>query len=126
MFVVPAHGRLELAEVCLRTLRWTCDELTAAGIDSSAIVVACDENLAVARELGFAKIRISTFNDRRRVPHSRTQHRCWISAARAQAMNTSTVHPRATTRREGRLFMSMMDSNWPKLIQLHQPGPASI
>lgn len=56
LFVVAAHGRLPLAAVCLRTLRWTCDELMAAGTPASAIVVACDENLDVARELGFGTV----------------------------------------------------------------------
>lgn len=56
LFVVPAHGRLELSAVCLRTLRWTCDELAGVGIHASAIVVACDENLDVARDLGFGTV----------------------------------------------------------------------
>lgn len=56
-FLVPAHGRLDLARVCLRNLRRTCDVLTAEGIEASAVVVANDENLEVARELGFGTIR---------------------------------------------------------------------
>lgn len=57
MFVVPAHGRLEIATVCLRQLRRTCDTLTAAGLEASAVVVADDGNLRVARELGFDRVR---------------------------------------------------------------------
>jgi hypothetical protein len=53
-FIVPAHGRLELARICLRQLRRTCDALGANGIEATAIVVADDENLDSARELGFA------------------------------------------------------------------------
>lgn len=56
LFVVPAHGRHELAAVCLRTLRWTCDCLEVEGIRADAIVVACDENLDVARSLGFGTV----------------------------------------------------------------------
>jgi len=52
-FIVPAHGRLELTKICLATLRWTCDELKSAGIDACAVVVADDENLDIAQELGF-------------------------------------------------------------------------
>ena len=52
-FVMPAHGRLELAAICLRQLRRTIDSLDDNGIRASAVVVACDENLDTARELGF-------------------------------------------------------------------------
>lgn len=44
-FVVPVHGRLQLAGICLRQLRRTCDELAGAGVDATAIVVADRENL---------------------------------------------------------------------------------
>jgi hypothetical protein len=55
-FVVPAHGRLELARVCLRQLRRTCDALSAERIEASAVVIASDENLDLAHELGFGVI----------------------------------------------------------------------
>jgi hypothetical protein len=58
-FVVPAHGRLELARVCLRQLRRTCDALTSEGIEASAVVIASDANLETARELGFGVIEES-------------------------------------------------------------------
>lgn len=38
-FVVPVHGRLPLAAICLRQLRRTCDALTAEGVLASAVVV---------------------------------------------------------------------------------------
>lgn len=56
-FVVPAHGRAQLAQICLRNLRWTCDQLADKNIDASAVVIADDENLTTARELGFATVR---------------------------------------------------------------------
>jgi hypothetical protein len=56
-FVVPAHGRLSLTRVCLRQLRRTCNSLTENGVDASAVIVADDENLDTARELGFATVR---------------------------------------------------------------------
>lgn len=52
-FIVPAHGRLSLSRICLRQLRRTCDALTEAGIEATAVVIADDENLDTARELGF-------------------------------------------------------------------------
>lgn len=55
-FVVPAHGRVRLAEVCLRQLAWTCSTLTANGITASAVVIADDENLDTASDLGFATV----------------------------------------------------------------------
>lgn len=53
-FIVPAHGRTRLARICLRQLRRTCEQLTDAGIDATAVVIANDENLDTARDLGFA------------------------------------------------------------------------
>lgn len=55
-FVVPAHGRAELARICLEQLRRTCDALTDEGLDATAVVIADDENLRTARELGFGTI----------------------------------------------------------------------
>ena len=65
-FIVPAHGRLELSRICLTQLRRTCDELTDNGVDASAVVVACDENLDTARELDFTTYeRDNRFTSRR-------------------------------------------------------------
>lgn len=55
-FVVPAHGRTELARICLEQLRRTCDELTDVGLPATAVVIADDENLRTARRLGFGTI----------------------------------------------------------------------
>ncbi len=55
-FVMPAYGRLSLTRVCLRQLRRTCDSLTENGIHASAVVIADDENLDTARDLGFATV----------------------------------------------------------------------
>ncbi|HSE44354.1 MAG TPA: glycosyltransferase family A protein, partial [Gemmatimonadales bacterium] len=52
-FVVPAHGRVDLARICLAQLRNTCDQLAVSGIDASAVVIADDENLDTAACLGF-------------------------------------------------------------------------
>lgn len=56
-FVMPAHGRLPLAQICMRQLRRTCDSLTENGVDATAVVIADDDNLACARSLGFATVR---------------------------------------------------------------------
>jgi hypothetical protein len=53
-FVVPADGRAELTRICLKQLRHVCDRLTENGVDANAVVVACDENLDTAADLGFA------------------------------------------------------------------------
>jgi hypothetical protein len=55
-FIVPAHGRLDLARICLTQLRRTCDQLEHEGIRASAVVIADDENLDTARDLGFATV----------------------------------------------------------------------
>lgn len=44
-FVVPLHGRRQLAAICLRQLRRTCDELTTLGIYATAVVIADRQNL---------------------------------------------------------------------------------
>ena len=54
-FIVPVHGRAELARICLTQLRRTCDELTARGVTASAVVVG--EELETAQSLGFATVR---------------------------------------------------------------------
>lgn len=65
-FIVPAHGRLQLAQICLAQLRHTVDELEREGVRASAVVVACDENLDTARDLGFATVeRDNRFTSRR-------------------------------------------------------------
>lgn|SRR5574337_1141648 len=53
-FVMPAHGRADLARICMTQLRHTCDQLEHAGVHASAIVVADDDNLDTAQTLGFA------------------------------------------------------------------------
>lgn len=55
-FIVPAHGRVELARICLTQLRRTCDQLEREGIRASAVVIADDENLDTAKGLGFATV----------------------------------------------------------------------
>lgn len=44
-FVVPVHGRLELASVCLRQLRRTCEALEGDGIRATAVVIGDRDNL---------------------------------------------------------------------------------
>jgi hypothetical protein len=55
-FIVPAFGRVELARICLRQLRRTCDQLAAEGIDATAVVISDDENRDTALDLGFAHV----------------------------------------------------------------------
>jgi hypothetical protein len=53
-FVVPVHGRLPLAQICLRQLRRTCDALYEDGVDASAVVVSDYDAL---QELDVASLR---------------------------------------------------------------------
>lgn len=56
-FVVPVHGRLPLAQICLRQLRRTCDALTAGGVDATAVLVGAEEEAGpLADELGFGVV----------------------------------------------------------------------
>jgi hypothetical protein len=56
-FIVPAHGRVTVARICLGLLALTCDDLRSEGVDASAVVIADDENLQTARDVGFATVR---------------------------------------------------------------------
>jgi hypothetical protein len=56
LFVVPVHGRLELAAVCLRQLRRTCDALSEDGLEASAIVVTDRSTRGILRGL-FGELR---------------------------------------------------------------------
>lgn len=60
-FVVPANGRAELTRVCLTQLARTCEVLTGAGVPASAVVIASDENLDTATELGFGTIERANY-----------------------------------------------------------------
>jgi hypothetical protein len=55
-FVVPVHGRLPLAQICLRQLRRTCDALYEDGVDASAVVVSDYETLT---ELDVTSLRFA-------------------------------------------------------------------
>lgn len=68
-FVIPAHGRLEIANVCLRQLRRTCDQLADRGIDASAVVIADDENLSIAEGQGFATYECDNTQLGRKINH---------------------------------------------------------
>lgn len=58
-FIVPAHGRAPLTRVCLRQLKRTCLTLRSRGIDAAAVVIAEDDNLDTAAEMGFGTIEQS-------------------------------------------------------------------
>lgn len=52
-FVTPAWQRFELSAVCLEQLRRVIDELALHGVEARCVVVADDDNLDIARGLGF-------------------------------------------------------------------------
>ena len=55
-----------LTAICLRQLRRTCDSLAENGVQATAVVIADDENLDTARELGFGTVdRDNRFISRR-------------------------------------------------------------
>jgi hypothetical protein len=47
---------VELARICLTQLRRTCDQLEREGVRATAVVIADDENLDTAYDLGFGTI----------------------------------------------------------------------
>ena len=65
-FIVPVHGRLPLAQICLKQLRRTCDNLKAEGVHATAVIVADETNHTQLPDLGFATItRDNQFLSRR-------------------------------------------------------------
>ena len=61
-FLTPVYKRFALTEICLRQRRWVCDELKKRfDIDATCIVIGDDENLEVARSLGFLAQTHSNF-----------------------------------------------------------------
>ena len=55
-FVIPAKGRFEKTNACLRQLARTCDTLEEWGVYANAVVMADDENLDSAVEHGFVPL----------------------------------------------------------------------
>ncbi len=55
-FVIPVHGRLELAGICLRQMRRTCDALTAEGLTATAVVIGSPQDLDQLPDLGFGRV----------------------------------------------------------------------
>jgi glycosyltransferase involved in cell wall biosynthesis len=55
-FITPAFRRYELSALCFEQRRRVIDRLAKSGIEANCVVVADDENLEIARSLGFATI----------------------------------------------------------------------
>lgn len=55
-FIVPIHGRLELASICLRQLRRTCDALRVEGVETTAVLIGERDELNALPDLGFGAI----------------------------------------------------------------------
>lgn len=53
LFITPVWKRYELTEICLISRRWCCDELKKHGIDATSVIIGDDDNLDIARSLGF-------------------------------------------------------------------------
>jgi glycosyltransferase involved in cell wall biosynthesis len=58
-FITPAWQRFEISRICFEQREWACEQLRAAGIDAHACVIADDENLEIAAELGCATVKRS-------------------------------------------------------------------
>lgn len=57
--ITPAFQRFEMSAVCLKQRRQLCDALTAAGIPTTCVVIADDENVEIARALDFHVVEMS-------------------------------------------------------------------
>lgn len=53
LFITPVWKRQELTEIVLKSRRWCCDTLKKHGIDATSVIIGDDDNLDVARSLGF-------------------------------------------------------------------------
>ncbi len=52
-FVTPAWGRFEMTAICLEQRKRVIADIAAQGIEARCVVIADDENLDIARSLGF-------------------------------------------------------------------------
>jgi glycosyltransferase involved in cell wall biosynthesis len=52
-FVTPAHQRYELSALCFEQRSRVVEELARQGVDARCVVIADDDNLDIARGLGF-------------------------------------------------------------------------
>lgn len=57
MFIVPAYRRFRLTRICLTQLDRTCAALRETGLQADALVLADDQNLEVAADLGMGYMR---------------------------------------------------------------------
>lgn len=62
-FCVPVHGRIPLAQICLRQLRRTCDALRQEGINASAVIVSDQDTLDDLDVLGLRFGWVARDND---------------------------------------------------------------
>lgn len=128
-FVTPAHGRQELTRLCLLEHRWAIEQLRGQGVDATQVVIACDENLDVAAELGVATLERSNEPYARRWNHGHEYAHAagarwsacldsdsWIHPARVRAMietadDRTLVTSRAYTvvRHDGRQRLELVN-----------------
>lgn len=55
-FVTPAYQRYELSAICFEQRVWAIEQLAKHGISAQCVVVADDDNLRLASDLGFATV----------------------------------------------------------------------
>jgi hypothetical protein len=55
-FITPVWKRYELTEIVLKSRRRVCDELANHNISASSVIIGDDDNLDIARSLGFAVV----------------------------------------------------------------------
>jgi hypothetical protein len=55
-FITPAHGRVDLARICFSQHAWAQRALANHGIDATSCVIADDDNLDAASDLGFVTL----------------------------------------------------------------------
>lgn len=56
--VSPAWGRFDVTRLVLTQRRWLAAELAPRGVDVRSVIVADDDNLDIARELGFETVEM--------------------------------------------------------------------
>jgi hypothetical protein len=125
-FVTAAHDRFAVTRLALTQRASLIEELAGKGIEASCVVVACDDNVDIARQFGFDVIEMDNTHLGRRV-NAGTRHGClagadWVCWCGAD----DWLHPwlfvdlKRTDRRAviaGR-FISIVDLERPRLREL--------
>lgn len=120
-FVTAAHGRYPVTRLALTQRARLCAGLAGQGIEASCVVIACDDNLGIAREHGFATIEMDNDQLGRRI-NAGFRHACldgadWVCWCGAD----DWLHPWLFSDLAQTRARQVVAGRWISIIDLEQP-----